>query len=195
MRVQKLDYIRRAASELFNKKGFDATSLDEVAEKIGISKPSIYYYYKNKSELLLGCYIRTLDLCDDILAETHQLEGSALDKICHFTRQLIFLNCAKGAIAVVSEIDALPAEAIGPLRARSRDLTRRLKRLIADGVADGSLRPDLSDVTTLFIMGAVNWTPRWYREDGPMTPTAIADAYIGFLVHGVAAEADRTPDT
>lgn len=188
LRLQKVDYIRQVASDLFNRKGFDATSLDEVAVLIGISKPSIYYYYKNKSELLLDCYTRTLDICESLIAESEANGGKALDKLCHFTRALIYLNCAHGSIAIVSELDSVPAAEQEGLRKRNSALTEKLLQLTEQGVADGSMRPDIGKPTIYFIMGGVNWIPRWHREDGTMTPDEIAESYSTFLLRGVAAQ-------
>ena len=128
-RDEKVAYIRHVASDHFNKHGFDATSLEKVADAIGTSKPSIYYYYKNKSELLLDCYRRTLDICERLIEEADAMEGSALDKLCHFTRALIFLNCAHGSIAIVSEVKALPKAAVAEIESRNADLTERLLKL------------------------------------------------------------------
>jgi AcrR family transcriptional regulator len=187
MRLKKVDYIRQVASDLFNRKGFDATSLDEVADIIGISKPSIYYYYKNKSELLLDCYERTLDICERLIEEAAQQPGSALDKLCYFTRELIYLNCAHGSIAIVSELQSIPDDAIAGMRRRNTALTDALLALAKEGIADGSMRADLSKPMIYFIMGGVNWIPRWHREDGAMTAGELAESYTKFLLHGVAA--------
>ncbi|WP_370229501.1 TetR/AcrR family transcriptional regulator [Cognatishimia sp.] len=188
LRMRKVDYIRQVASDQFNRKGFDATSLDDVADIIGISKPSIYYYYKNKSELLLDCYTRTLDICEALADEAQARGGTALDKLCFFTRELIYLNCAHGSIAIVSEISSVPEAMVDALRKRNTALTEKLLKMTKDGVADGSMRANIGKPTIYFIMGGVNWIPRWHREDGSMTPDALADSYTEFLMHGVAAE-------
>ncbi len=187
VRAQKLEFIRSAASNLFNRRGFDATSLEDVADAVGISKPSVYYYYRNKSELLFGCYSHTLDVCDRLLQEAADAGGTALDQICYFARGLLYLNCANGAIAVVSEISSLPGSEIEAFRERTRQLTRKLKALARNGVEDGSCRSDMGDIMTMFIMGGINWTPRWYQDSGPLTASEIADAYIEFLIGGIAA--------
>ena len=188
LRLRKVDYIRQVASDLFNRKGFDATSLDDVAEIIGISKPSIYYYYKNKSELLLDCYTRTLDICDGLIQEAHRRGGTSLDKLCYFTRELIYLNCAHGSIAIVSELNSVPKEMIETLRQRNSALTEQLLLLTKNGIADGSMRANIGKPTIYFIMGGVNWIPRWHREEGSMSADELADSYTDFLLNGVAAD-------
>lgn len=187
VRAQKLEFIRRAASNLFNRRGFDATSLDDVADAVGISKPSIYYYYRNKSELLFGCYSNTLDICETLLEEAADKGGTALDQICYFTRALLYLNCANGAIAVVNEINSLPPDEIKGFRDRTRILTKKLKALARKGTKDGSCRSDMGDVMVMFIMGGVNWTPCWYQDGGALSADEVADAYVRFLVGGIAA--------
>lgn len=188
LRMRKVDFIRQVASDQFNRKGFDATSLDDVADIIGISKPSIYYYYKNKSELLLDCYNRTLDICEALVIEAQTRGDTALDKLCFFTRELIYLNCAHGSIAIVSEINSVPAGMVETLRKRNTALTEKLLQMTKDGIADGSMRANIGKPTIYFIMGGVNWIPRWHREDGSMSPDELADSYTEFLMRGVASE-------
>lgn len=184
VRNQKREYIIRVASDFFNKKGFEATSLDEVAERIGISKPSVYYYCNNKSELLLECYTRTLDVCESLLKEAQALHGSGMDQLCAFTRELIISHCTSGAVAIVNEVESLPREAIGPIKARSTALTRDLELLVEAGIADGSVRADLAPITIRFLMGGVNWIAKWHRDTGPLGPDEIADAFIDFMRNG-----------
>lgn len=186
LRNQKQDFICQVASGLFNKKGFDATSLDEVAAQLAISKPSIYYYYTNKSELLLGCYNRTLDICEGILEDARAMPGSGLDKVCAFTEQLIILHCSSGNVAVVNEIDALPDHEVNTIRKRSHALTRSLESFVELGVQDGSIQPLLVPIVTRFMMGSVNWMPKWHREDGKYTPEEIAASYIALLKNGIS---------
>lgn len=188
VRSQKLEFMCRAASDLFNKNGFEATSLDEVAAVLSISKPSIYYYFKNKSELLLGCYERTLDICEELLEIAKKQDGSGLDQLSYFIENLIVLHCSNGSIAVVSDVDALPTEAKADVRARSRALTEGLEGLAILGAKDGSIRADLAPIITRFIMGGVNWIPKWHTEEGSLSPEEIAKAYLSFLTNGIGAK-------
>lgn len=188
VRSQKLEFMCRAASDLFNKNGFEATSLDEVAAVLSISKPSIYYYFKNKSELLLACYERTLDICEELLELAKSQDGSGLDQLSYFIENLIVLHCSNGSIAVVSDVDAVPNEAKSGIRARSRALTEGLEALAILGSKDGSIRPDLAPIITRFIMGGVNWIPKWHSEEGNLKPEDIAKAYLSFLTNGIGAK-------
>ena len=154
----------------------------------------IYYYYKNKSELLLDCYTRTLDICESLIEEAEAQGGTSLDKLCYFTRELIYLNCAHGSIAIVSELNSVPDAAIEGLRKRNTALTENLLSLTKNGVADGSMRSDIGKPTIYFIMGGVNWIPRWHREDGTMSAEDIANSYTEFLLRGVAALLDELLD-
>ena len=185
LRNQKQDFICQVASDLFNKNGFEATSLDEVAKQLAISKPSIYYYYDNKSELLLGCYNRTLDICENLCDEVEGISGTGLDKLCLFTEKLIILHCSRGNVAVVNNIDALPKESIETVRDRSKQLTGKLEALVKLGISDGSVRPLNVPVMTRFIMGGVNWMPKWYDDRGRATPEEIARIYVEFLRGGI----------
>lgn len=187
LRTQKIEYIIRVASDLFNRKGFEATSLEEVADRIGISKPSIYYYCNNKSELLLECYTRTLDVCEELLRDSRKIDGTALDKLCAFTRKLIVLHCTSGAVAVVNEPDSVPKPAVESVKERSKALTQDLERLAEEGIQDGSVRADFAPITIRFLMGGVNWIARWHRETGPLGPEELADAFIDFIKAGVSA--------
>ena len=187
LRNQKQDFICQVASELFNKNGFEATSLDEVAEQIAISKPSIYYYYDNKSELLLGCYNRTLDICENLCDEVKDISGTGLDKLCLFAEKLIIMHCSSGNVAVVNNIDALPKDSIKTVKDRSKQLTRNLESLVKFGISDGSIRQLNVPVMTRFVMGGVNWMPKWYDDQGCATPEEIARIYVEFLRSGIGS--------
>ena len=161
--------------------------MDEVAKKIAISKPSIYYYYNNKSELLLGCYNRTLDICESLFDEAKNTPGTGLDQLCLFAEKLIIIHCSIGNVAVVNDVDALPEEAVETIKDRSKQLTKNLESLIELGISDGSIRQLNVPVMTRFMMGGVNWMPKWYDDQGSVTPEEIAQIYVDFLRGGIKA--------
>ena len=165
--------------------------MDEVAAVLSISKPSIYYYFKNKSELLLGCYERTLEICEDLLERAEDQDGNGLDRLSFFIENLIILHCSNASIAVVSDVVALPKDAQSRVRMRSRILTERLEKLAILGAKDGSIRPDLAPIITRFIMGGVNWISKWHDEEGQLSPQEIAKAYISFLTNGIGGYGDK----
>lgn len=184
-RQKKRDKIIVTASDHFNRKGFFATSLDEVAMDVGISKASIYYYFETKAELLLQCYMRTLSACETLLAEAQSLEANTLDQFCHFGRNLIILNCSSGTVAVLNEIDGLPPHAIEPIRDRTATLNHRLYAMFERGIKEGSIKPELQKVVGLFILGGINWLPKWHRPNGVLSPVEIGDAFVAFVRAGL----------
>ena len=76
-RAIKRDAVLRTAAQIFNEKGFHATSLDEVAERLQISKPTLYYYVKNKDDILFQCVNRGLEMMQQAIQQAGQSGGTA----------------------------------------------------------------------------------------------------------------------
>ena len=159
----KRDAVLRAAANMFNKRGYAATSLDEIAAQFNITKTSLYYYVGSKPVLLQKCYEVTLDYCDHAMEQVRGQENSGLEKIVNYLRMIILEAPNRGPLAVVNEFHCLPDEARDEIHRRARKLDENLLALIEEGIADGSVAPVPTKIAELLLMGALNWIWRWYR--------------------------------
>jgi AcrR family transcriptional regulator len=186
-RAEKRDAVLRAAVRMFNARGYHATSLDDVAASLGISKPTIYHYLGNKEQVLTECVSRGLEPLR-LAAEAAKSEpGSGLERLRRFLLHYARTNMDDfGRCMVRTGDELLSPEGAAQIRARKRDIDDALRTLIADGAADGSIAPVDVKMTAFALAGALNWPARWHDPAGPMTPDAIAAALVDVLIGGLA---------
>lgn len=177
----------RVASKIFNEKGYHATSLDEIAEKIGVTKTALYYYFKNKEQLLYESLVLSYDCGQTARVEAENLNGSAYDKLRHLYRRFIELLIeVRGAYTTLANINALPEDKRGTLIERRRQLDRYSRSLLDKAIADGDLRPVDVRVASNYFLGAVNWILRWYTDEDSKSPEEISEIFLDLMLHGVA---------
>ncbi|MET0980693.1 MAG: TetR/AcrR family transcriptional regulator [Telluria sp.] len=185
-REVKRDAVLRTAAQMFNEKGFHATSLDEVAERLHITKPTLYYYVKNKDDILFQCVSRGLALLQDAIGAVGQSGGSAKDKLFAAMRQYAeIVTMDFGMCLIRVGEDPLPVASREKLRGMKRALDLEFRQLIEEGIAEGSLAPCDPKMAAFTVAGALSWIGRWYSPDGPMSPDDIATEVIKLLAFGV----------
>ncbi|MDO7835496.1 TetR/AcrR family transcriptional regulator [Sphingobium sp. HBC34] len=189
-RAEKREAVLRAAVRMFNARGFHATSLDDVAASLGISKPTIYHYLGNKEQVLIECVTRGLELLSVAAEEVRAAPGDGLTRLRAFLHRYARLMMDDYCRCVVRTGDeSLSPEGAALFRARKRGIDQSLRALIADGVADGSIAPVDVRMAAFMLAGALNWPGRWHDPAGPMSPEAIADALVDLLIRGLAPRA------
>lgn len=173
---------------LFAQRGFAGTSLKDVADAVGLSRPAIYYYFASKDalleELLTGVTVSAARILDSVekrndLTPIQKIGAAAHDLVMWVTeRRLHFM-------AIDRSENELPA----PILARHREAKRRvlggMMRLIDEAVAAGEARAVDSRVTSFAIIGMCNWTAWWFVPDGELTAAAIADRIADLAMHSV----------
>ncbi|MGR3454126.1 TetR/AcrR family transcriptional regulator [Pseudooceanicola sp.] len=184
----------RVAARIFNEKGYHATSLDEVAEEIGVTKTALYYYFKNKEQLLYECLKLSYDCGLTARTETEAHGGTAFERLCFLYRRfMVLLMQERGAYTTMSTIRALPEEAQQELLERRRQLDRYSRMLIEAAIAEGDLRPVDVRVTSNLFLGAMNWILRWHNESDGMSPDEIADHFLDLFLNGIVNRPDAPP--
>ncbi len=181
----KQEAVLRVAAEMFNKRGYAATSLDEIARHFGISKTALYYYVESKPVLLWKCYELTLDLCERVMVDVLASDASGLEKIEIYFRGIIGGVLKTGPVAIVHEFATLPDKAFDNIHNRARELDLNLTRIIEAGIADGSIANVPPSLTELILMGANNWIQRWYDPEGKKSLKEIADCFIFLFINGL----------
>lgn len=177
----------RVAARIFNEKGYHGTSLDEIAEALGVTKPALYYYVKNKNALLYECLTLSYDCGHQarLYAEEHGRTAYEKLQILYKTFMILLME-ERGAYTAMGNIRALPEKQQKELMERRRQLDRYSRSLIRQAIEEGAIRPIDVRVTSNFLLGAVNWILRWY-SDGEYTPEMIATIFLDLMMHGIAA--------
>jgi AcrR family transcriptional regulator len=180
--------ILRAAARVFRRSGVAAAGMREIAEEADLSPGNLYYYFAGKDELLFFCQDRTVDR---MLAAAETARASTIpvaDQLRAVIRAHLnyTLNELEGATAHL-EIDMLPDELRRTIIEKRDKYEHAVRALIVKGVRRGEFAPCDAALVARAILGALNWTSRWYRPDGAQSVAAIAEGLADYLVRGIAA--------
>lgn len=183
----KREAVLKTASRLFNEKGFHATSLDEVARLLNVTKPTIYHYFKSKDEVLFECCRLGLEMVETAAAQAIAAKGSGLDRLRALMEKYAEVMTMDFGKSVTRTSDAeLSPESRIILRQVKSQIDHALRASIEAGIADGSIAPCDVRNAAFTIAGALNWIARWYEPDGPLSAAEVATQTAGFLIDGLA---------
>jgi AcrR family transcriptional regulator len=190
-RRTKRDAVLRMAAQSFNEKGFHATSLDDVAARLNVTKPTLYYYFKNKEEILFECVRIGLQMIDEAAENVARRGGTGVEQLFVVMRkyaEIVTMDFGMCLIRVGE--DPLQPAARRKLRQLKARIDRRFRSLIEQGIAEGDLAPCDAKIAAFTVAGALSWIARWYRPDGPLSPNDVAEQCISILVEGLVRRAE-----
>lgn len=185
-RRRKTDVLLKSAAACFNQKGFSGTSLKDVSKNLGITDAALYYYVKNKEELVNLCYIRALDLGEIALNKALKEGATCLEKLQLYIRYQIEEVCGEdGPVAILSEIPSLKPEHQKYILDRSTKHTKRITKLLEDGIEEGTIYCSNPIISSDAILGALNWLPKWFKPTSAITSDQVADSFIETFTLGL----------
>jgi AcrR family transcriptional regulator len=192
--VTKREAVLQTAVRLFLEKSYGRTSMNDVAEKLNITKPALYHYFRNKEQILLECYRLGTALIGEILNEIADHCGTGAEKVEAFIyayAKVLTVNYGR-CVMRLDEGDLSP-EAYAEVRNYKRKIDRRLRGFVEEGMADGSLAPCDPKLAAFAIAGALNGICVWYEPAGPCTPEQIATQFARVLTRGLVGQAHGLP--
>lgn len=183
-RAKRIDDILRTATGLLAERGYAATSLDEIAELLDLSKASLYHYFPSKEDLIMACLDRVGDETNRRLREVAASELSPRDRLRAAVRaQVLVLTRDQPAGAALYLRDVgLPEAAQARLRTFVEQHDRLFRAIIDEGVRAGELHVADPAVARLLMHGAINYIPSWYSQSRRMSPERLADVVAGTLL-------------
>lgn len=184
--TKRMDILRQAAL-VFAADGYHQTSVGSLAERIGVSKPVLYYYAKNKDDLLYQCCLVARDELNAAIADTNRTQLSGIGKIRRFfSTYARIMGSDFGRCYVLVDVRALGPGTREKETAGRRGLEEAVRRMIVEGHGDGSIRPCDPTLTARVLFGAFNGIPRWFHSDGELKVEDVADAYVDVFMIGIA---------
>jgi AcrR family transcriptional regulator len=182
----KRDAVIRAAAKAFNDRGYHNTSLDDIAAALGVTKPTVYYYVTNKEQLLFECFRTGLERIREAVLDAERSDLPARERLGRVVRGY--------AQAIASEYGWCMVRAhehdLGPdmgrqINALKSEIDQGIRRLLREGIADGSIGQCDPKLAAFAMAGALNWIAHWYRENQPMNAAQVADAFAAFFDNGL----------
>jgi len=176
----------KAAAKCFNQKGYSGTSLRNVADVLGLTNAALYYYVRNKEELVYLCYVRAADLGREALDKANTDGQNGMDVMLLYLRYHIEMMVGdRGPIAIMSEIPSLKAAHREKVLELSRQHSLNFEAVLEAGIEDGSIAKCNVRMTGNAIMGSINWIPKWYHGDPAQGRMLVAE-FPEILARGLA---------
>jgi len=180
--------ILKAAASCFNQKGFSGTSLKDVADRLGLTDAALYYYVKNKEELVYKSYLRAAELGKEAMDRARMDGQNGLEQVQLYLRyHLEIMVGERGPVAIMSEIPSLKHQHRNDVLSISRQHSAAFESFLSAGIADGSIVDCNVRMTGNAIMGSINWVPKWYHGDRDMATNIVAEFPV-ILTCGLSAD-------
>ena len=177
-----IESLLAVAVEVFNERGYDGTSMEDLARRLGISKSAIYYHVEGKDVLLSLALDRALDVLFAVLDDTRELDGPAIAKLEHLVRgSVAALQNQLPYVTLLLRVRGNTAVERSALN-RRRQFDRYVAGLVRQAEADGDVRPDVDPaVTARLLFGMVNSLIEWYRPRHSDLADAVCAVAFGGL--------------
>ena len=180
--------VLRVAIELFNRQGYDASSMGDLARELGLTKSAIYHHVPSKVELLRLALDRALNALFAVLDEPGALDGPAIARLEHVVRGSVRVLTAQLPFVTL----LLRVRGNSPVERAALQRRREFDRVVTDLVRaaeeQGDVRPDVDPaVTSRLLFGTVNSLTEWYRPDGGLSAADLADALVTTTFSGLRA--------
>lgn len=179
--------IRGEAAALFRSKGFNGTSMAELAGEVGITKSSLYHHFPSKQALLSEIIEMTVNRVTPLLAEVADSDFTARERLA----RAVDLHTVEGlrdqdAVACFFEEGRYLAPDFMVAHVAKRDHYERIfRQIVEDGIASGEFLDQDPGLAVKAILGMCNSAVRWYRPGGGHTPEEIASEFADFAIRGM----------
>lgn len=179
-----------AAAEIILTKGYSATSIQDIADSVGILKGSLYHYVRTKEDFLYRIIKDVYDEALTDIARVTDMEAPPLERLAAFIHAHITF-AAKHLVAYtiqVREFDRLSPDRREEIRQGGENYVEALQRILEDGQGTGDVDASLDPrLTAVVITGSLNSMTRWYQPGGSLAPEQLADVYASFIISSVAS--------
>jgi len=186
--------ICRTAAQIFRDRGYDATSVSDIARTLGITKAGLYHYFESKEALLFEITAYGLDrVRDEVIVPARALRDPEARLRQLVIRHASIATQGRGAIAqLVDEVRALPPPARKRVEERMRAYFDLIRGTLVELRSAGRLRDVDPTVATFSLIGTILWLPRWFRQNGRLSREQVANEIANIALGGLLRPRRRT---
>jgi AcrR family transcriptional regulator len=185
----KRERILQEAVRLFYEHGFTATTLDDIAHELGVTKPFIYTHFKSKTDLLAAICLPTIQMSLDAATSAAHAQGAPSERLAQFIRDLVRVVLVRQPnIAVFfREEKSLEPAALAEINALRSHFTRQVVTLLEEGNARGEFAVADPSLTALAMGGMISWAYTWHRPGGRYDVDELGARFAAIALRMVGA--------
>ena len=181
----RLDILKSAAAA-FRRRGYYGASVDEIASALHMTKGNLYYYFKDKEDILFACHEFALDLLLKILNRIEDTSHPPQEKLRRLIISFVHLMIDElRGTALTMDVQALSASRRKSVIAKRDRIDRGIRRILSTGMKAGIFRNADPKLATFAILGAINWIPHWFDPHGEATSVEIGEEFAEHLISGM----------
>ena len=178
--------ILKSAARAFRRLGYHGATVEQIAAALHMKKGNLYYYFRNKEDILFACHQYSLDRLHELLDEVEQSGFTPDEKL----RRLIgaFVHIVLDELhgtALFLDLEALSPAHLKTVIVRRDRFDRAVRQVLEEGMGSRAFARSDPKLLAFAILGAVNWIPRWFDPEGPATSQEIADRFADYLIAGL----------
>lgn len=195
-RKNRREQIFDVGARLFAEKGYERTSLQEVADALGVTKPALYYYYSSKEELLFEVMSFCIDRVTHDLEEISVSPGTPSQRLAEFIQRYVhfFADHPDELTLLSTELDSLTGDLREAIVVKQRRNLAAIRAIVTE-LLEESGETDLDPTVAAFaLLGMMNWIFSWYDPEGAIGPDRLANHFHRIYSRGVAASLDGERD-
>ena len=185
--LEKREEIFNTAAEIFSKKGYEKTTIEEIATALRMTKSNVYYYFKGKEDILFQSLLRAHSLANEFLNEVAGKKGiSPEDKLTLAIKEHVRLITRPFVYGTLRQHDLLiPDKLRREVMAERDKFQKTFVGIIQEGIEQGCFSKVNLKITVFAILGSVNWIARWYSPEDAMSPDEIGDVMAQYHLRGL----------
>jgi len=178
--------ILKSAAAAFRRLGYHGATVEQIAAALHMKKGNLYYYFRNKEEILFACHQYSLER---LLALLGEVELSGLPPDERIRRLIVaFVHTILDELhgtALFLDLEAMSPAHLKTIIAGRDRFDHGMRKVLEEGIRTGAFAQADTKLLSFAILGAVNWIPRWYSPDGPASSQEIADRFADYLIAGL----------
>ena len=184
-RERRREEILHAALDAFRERGYYATTLGDIAERLDVRKSALYHYFPDKEAILYECHKESLGELERILEQARSLPDPR-EKLRHIIREhvRVMTDTLQGS-PLAFEVTALSEERQSEIISARDRYEREIRRVLTQGIDEGIFRELDPKVAVFALLGAINWIARWYRPEGNLHAAELGFQFADHLIDGI----------
>jgi AcrR family transcriptional regulator len=187
LRSQRREAILRSVASVLQSSGLSSLTIQDIASELGITKGNLYYYFKDKQDILFQCHMRCMEIGLNAVKEAMAGDRSPSERL-----RVLLLGHIRGILddgfgsVLQTDLESLWPEQRRQYIRKRDELEHAVRRLIEDGVRAGEFECRNVKLAGFAILGAINWMPKWYRPSGELSAETIAEDMVAYFLRGLS---------